>query len=69
MNEIGRIRARAEHWRTMATRTTDARAIEALSSLVRDAEDEIARLRGEGAENEGLIEASRAAPRASQNEG
>jgi hypothetical protein len=69
MDEIERIRERAARWRALAIRTTDAKAIEALHHLAREAEDEIARLRGEGAENEGLIEASRAAPRASQNEG
>jgi hypothetical protein len=65
MNEIERIRERAAHWRALATGTTDARAIEALHHLAREAEDEIARLRGEGAENEGLIDASRTIPPAS----
>jgi hypothetical protein len=50
MDEIERIRERAEHWRAMATRITDARAIEALHHLAREAEAEIARLRGEGSE-------------------
>jgi hypothetical protein len=52
MDEIERIREKAERWRQMATKVTDARAIEALNSLVRDAEDEIVRLRGEGSERD-----------------
>jgi hypothetical protein len=53
VDKIEQVRARAERWRALATRTTDAKAIEALNSLAREAEAEIVRLRGEGAENEG----------------
>jgi hypothetical protein len=69
MDEIARIRERAEHWRALAIRIADARAIDALHHLAREAETEIARLRGEGAAHEGPVEASRTAPRASQSKG
>jgi hypothetical protein len=45
MDEIERIRERAEHWRALATRTTDARAIEALTRL-RDCGEKEPKTRG-----------------------
>lgn len=44
MEEVRRLRERAEHWRVMARHITDAKAIAALEDLVRRLEERIARL-------------------------
>jgi hypothetical protein len=48
MDRIKRLRERAEYWRAMAARITDARAINVLHNLAEEVEAEIARLRAGG---------------------
>jgi hypothetical protein len=44
MEELDRLRERAEHWRTMARHITDAKAIEALNALAERLEARISQL-------------------------
>jgi predicted nucleic acid-binding Zn-ribbon protein len=44
MDELQRLRERAEHWRTMARHITDAKAIEALNAIAARLEERIAQL-------------------------
>jgi hypothetical protein len=44
MEELERLRERADHWRTMARHITDAKAIEALNALAERLEAKISQL-------------------------
>ena len=49
MDDINELRERAEHWRAMMRKMTDAQAIKALNETVDSVEETIARLEAERA--------------------
>jgi hypothetical protein len=48
VTEIQQLRERAEHWRTMIRQTTDAKAVEVMTSMAEEIDAEIDRLEATG---------------------